>query len=115
MENKKEIADFLNDVMSDYIGKQYYDPNQQIYKAKKMIVELYNITENELNEKLTIGQKIEKEHNKDDEKLQQIIALQHIVEDLDYYSKPKPKNWAEKELDKEMKEAIKKKFDRMLL
>ena len=44
--------------------------------------------------------KIEKEHTSDpDEQLE--IVMDHLVEDKEYYTKSKPKNWADKEIDNE--------------
>ena len=53
-----------------------------------------------LEKEYKLGIKIEREHSYDIKK-QKEIALDHLMEDMEYYSKNKPKDWAEKELDKE--------------
>ena len=47
-----------------------------------------------------LGMKIEKEHTKDEEERKEIV-LDHLVEDYEYYTKKKPTDWAEKELNEE--------------
>ena len=47
-----------------------------------------------------LGIKIEKEHTKDEEERKEIV-LDHLVEDYEYYTKKKPTDWAEKELNEE--------------
>lgn len=53
---------------------------------------------------LGIGIEIEKEHTDDPEAAKK-IALDHLKEDPYYYSKPKPKDWGKKEIEKEGKKA----------
>lgn len=52
-----------------------------------------------LAKQFEIGKEIEKEHGKDYEK----IALEHLAENINYYSEAKPKDWAKKELKEEGK------------
>ena len=54
----------------------------------------------ELQHEIDLGFKIESEHTSDPEKQKEIL-FDHLVEDKNYYTKPKPKNWAEKEINAE--------------
>jgi len=104
---KEEIVDCLysafnskkNGVHQVYIEKM-------ILKAIGMIAELNGVTNGKVKEALKIGQKIEHEHTLEDTQFQKIIALQHLVENLSYYTASKPKNWAEKELSGEKREGL---------
>lgn len=68
---------------------------------------------------LELGTAIEMEHTKD-KSVAEKIAMDHLKENPNYYTDPKPKNWAEKELEKEnkpiteaQKEIIKPEWDKM--
>jgi hypothetical protein len=60
----------------------------------------------ELEHEIALGKKIESEHTNSPEKILEIV-FDHLVEDKNYYSKAKPKNWAEKEIKKELTETKK--------
>jgi hypothetical protein len=57
----------------------------------------------QLAHEIALGKKIESEHTSNIEKIIEIV-FDHLVEEKDYYTKAKPKNWAEKEISKEMNE-----------
>ena len=76
----------------DYWVKKGYD-NGGVSKSLKK----------ELEHEIALGKKIESEHTKDPEKILEIV-FDHLVEEKDYYTKSKPKNWAEKEIKKELNE-----------
>jgi hypothetical protein len=62
-----------------------------------------NKDENNINKtQLELGTAIEMEHTKD-KSVAEKIAMDHLKENPNYYTDPKPKNWAEKELEKENK------------
>jgi len=67
-------------------------------KTNKPNKEVMDILEKEYK----LGIKIEREHTSDINK-QKEITLDHLMEEMEYYSKRKPKDWAEKELEKEDK------------
>ena len=55
---------------------------------------------------ISLGKKIESEHTSDENKILEIV-FDHLVEDKNYYTKSKPKNWAKKEISKEIQENTK--------
>lgn len=57
----------------------------------------------ELEHEISLGKKIEREHTSDEEKILEIV-FDHLVEDKNYYTKSKPKDWAKKEISKEINE-----------
>ena len=61
---------------------------------------------------LEIGIKIEMEHTSDPEVAKK-IAMDHLRENPNYYSDPKPKDWGKKELEKENSNAMQKEFWQM--
>ena len=65
------------------------------------IAKKHKVSVEHLEKQLKIGIEIEKEHvgNKIDMAIE--IAKDHLVEDPNYYTSEKPKNWGEKELEKE--------------
>lgn len=67
----------------------------------------------ELEHEIALGKKIESEHTSDTEKINEIV-FDHLVEDKNYYTKPKPKNWAEKEIADEVNETTKQLLKRLL-
>lgn len=58
----------------------------------------------ELEHEIALGKKIEREHTSDEEEILEIV-FDHLVEDKNYYTKSKPKDWADKEIAKEMNES----------
>lgn len=60
----------------------------------------------ELEQQINLGIQIEREHTSNEEKIMEIV-FDHLVEDKDYYTKAKPKNWAQKEIKQELKESTK--------
>lgn len=54
----------------------------------------------ELQHEINLGKKIESEHTSDEEKIMEIV-FDHLTEDKNYYTNPKPKDWAQKEISKE--------------
>ncbi len=54
----------------------------------------------QLEYEIKIGLKVEAEHTDSPEKQLEIV-LDHLVEDKEYYTKPKPKDWGEQEIDTE--------------
>ncbi len=71
------------------------------------LAQKYGMTYLDIKPKLELGTNIEFEHTKD-VKIAETIALQHLDENINYYSDPKPKNWAEKELKEEKPSTMKK-------
>jgi hypothetical protein len=101
---KKDIINFLYEIFnSKKNGVQSHEIDKKIEKAIEMLAFYYDVTVEDIKDLLVVGQKIEMEHTLKDEQFQKIIALQHLVEKLDYYTGSKPKNWAEKELNDEEK------------
>ena len=114
---KQDIVNFLYDIFnSKKNGVQEKEIDKKIEKAIEMLAFFYDVAVNDIKELLVVGQKIEREHTLKDEQFQKIIALQHLVEKLDYYTGSKPKNWAEKELENETKELseIRKNFKKLI-
>jgi len=69
-------------------------------KAVQTLQEFFDQHKQKNNDQLVIGIEIEKEHTSDPEVAKK-IALDHLKENPNYYSDPKPANWAEKELKEE--------------
>jgi len=67
----------------------------------------------ELYHEIALGKQIESEHTSDEEKILEIV-FDHLVEDKNYYTKAKPKNWAEKEISQEMTESTKSLIKRLI-
>jgi hypothetical protein len=71
--------------------------------SQKLIDKHGNLTEEKINMQFALGIEIEKEHTQNNtnswEELK--IAFDHLWEDPEYYTRPKPANWAEKEIKKE--------------
>ncbi len=67
----------------------------------------------DLKNQIRLGKKIEREHSSNEEKILEIV-FDHLVEDKDYYTKPKPKNWAKKEISKEMNENTRNRIKRLI-
>lgn len=63
----------------------------------------------EIIKQLTIGFNVEKEHGDDIDKRIK-TALDHLDENVEYYTESKPKNWGEKELNDELKKSLHKKL-----
>ena len=104
---KEEIVDYLYSAFNSKKNGVHQDNiEKMILKAITLIAELNGVTNGKVKEMLKIGQQIEHEHTLEDTQFQKIIALQHLVEKLDYYTASKPKNWAEKELSGEKKEGL---------
>ncbi|MDD5353396.1 MAG: hypothetical protein PHS93_09570 [Candidatus Omnitrophica bacterium] len=84
------------------INKFYFESPVRLSPAK--IAKKFNKTPYLIGKQVILGRKIEMEHTKDP-KVARKIALDHLWEDPEYYTKPKPVNWAEKELEKEGKKS----------
>jgi hypothetical protein len=84
------------DDLYDYWAEKGYLETRGIFKSLKK----------ELEHQIALGKKIESEHTYDEEKIIEIV-FDHLVEDKEYYTKSKPKNWANKEISKETNESTK--------
>ena len=112
---REKVVDYLYDIFNSKKNGVHQDSiEKMISKAIIMLSELYSTDVSEIEKQLKLGQQIEREHTLEDEQFQKIIALQHLVEKLDYYTGSKPKNWAEKELENEVNENILKEFKKYL-
>lgn len=112
---KEEIIDYLYSVFNSKqngVNEEHID--KMILKSIGMISIMYNVDIIDVEKKLGLGQKIEREHSKQDPQYQKIIALQHLVEDINYYINSKPKQWADIELKNEMVEFFIKKFHKLI-
>lgn len=67
----------------------------------------------ELEREIELGKKIEREHTSNEDKILEVV-FDHLVEDKNYYTKSKPKDWAEKEISKEMNEDTKTLIKRLI-
>lgn len=67
----------------------------------------------DLEYQIQLGKQIEKEHTNSNIKILEIV-FDHLVEDKEYYTKNKPKNWAKKEIEKEITETTKVMIKRLL-
>jgi len=106
---REKVVDYLYDIFNSKRNGVHQDNiERMISKAIVMLSELYSTDTSEIEKELKLGQQIEHEHTLEDKQFQKIIALQHLVEKLDYYTGSKPKNWAEKELSGEKKEDLDK-------
>jgi len=104
---KEEIVDYLYSIFnSKKNGVHQVYIEKMISKAISLIAELNDVDDKDVLKSLKIGQQIEREHTLEDTQFQKIIALQHLIENLDYYTASKPKNWAQKELDGEKSEGL---------
>lgn len=115
---KEKVVNYLYSIFtSKKNGTNKDGINKMFSKAITMLSELYGVDVPEIEKQLKLGQQVEREHTKEDEQFQKIIALQHLAEKLDYYTGSKPKNWAEKEIDLEKSEdlnEIRKVFGRLI-
>jgi len=112
---RKKVVDFLYNIFNSKKNGVRQDSIEKMFsKAILMLSELYAVDASEIEKQLKLGQQIEREHTLEDEQFQKIIALQHLVEKLDYYTGSKPKDWAEKELKTEVDENILKEFKKYL-
>lgn len=68
----------------------------------------------ELQHEINLGKKIESEHTSDEDKIMEIV-FDHLTEDKNYYTNPKPKDWAKKEISKEKVEEDSKKIIKRLI
>lgn len=55
----------------------------------------------QLQHEIELGKKIEREHTSNEDEILEIV-FDHLVEEKDYYTSKKPKDWAKKEISKEM-------------
>lgn len=67
----------------------------------------------ELEHEIALGKKIEREHTFNEDEILEIV-FDHLVEDKNYYTKSKPKDWAKKEISKEMNENTKTLIKRLI-
>ena len=108
------------EVVYQLLNEIYSDDNLNKLKGGKAegmtaqdIANKHNIPLQELQKQINIGVKIEREHTNNEQKALE-ITLDHLFEDAKYYTDPKPKDWAEKEIEKE-EEATEKSIDDLLL
>jgi hypothetical protein len=108
------------EVVYQLLNEIYSDDNLNKLKGGKAegmtaqdIVNKHNIPLQELQKQINIGVKIEREHTNNEQKALE-ITLDHLFEDAKYYTDPKPKDWAEKEIKKE-EEVTEKSIDDLLL
>lgn len=71
------------------------------------VLKKWNLPADGLKEQIELGLGVEKEHSKDIDILMDIIC-QHLLEDKEYYTKAKPKDWAKKEINKEEQQDVEK-------
>lgn len=81
---------------------------KKLKKALKTLTVLYPEDKKLLKENLKIGTKVEAEHHTD-MKTRIKTAKDHLKEQKDYYTAPKPKDWAKKEIDMENNKIAKSK------
>lgn len=95
---KRELYDMF---IETSVGANKHFQKIKIDKIVDRLAEAWDVDLSKIQEELDLGSEIEKEHTKDNDLLAQVIALQHIVEEVDYYTNNKPEGWAEKELGRE--------------
>lgn len=103
--NKEKLSKIKKELYNMFIeatvGANKRVLENKIERVVEKLASAYNVDVPVVQEQLDLGSEIEKEHVKDNVVIQKIIALQHLVEELNYYTDNKPENWAEVELGKE--------------
>ncbi len=90
-EIKPRTSDFINDATT-------------VAEVIEKLVSKHGTSPEKISHQIDLGLQIEKEH-KDDPTERLRISFEHLWEDPEYYTKPKPKNWAEGEIKAEKQKA----------
>lgn len=100
-EAEEAVYQILHDLFSEENLDKILDGKSKNYTPEE-IAEKHGLSLKQLQKQINIGVQVEKEHTKD-EATALTITLDHLVEEGDYYTNKKPKNWGEKEIKKEKK------------
>ncbi len=107
MKTKKININEFKDLIKNLIKEEYQKEDKlkgglADDLTKKDIADKFNIKVSDINKELSLGVKIEKEHTAD-EKIAKEIALDHLAEIPDYYSRLKKMEKEAKQYWKENK------------